>query len=358
MIDYASNPRRYDNIAIIYLMLGLAAILLASVFASPNFLGDERYWNKIAWLWAQGHPPYSIIGDNKLPGIFYIHRLSNWLFPGNPFFPRLIAVLLQLGGALAVYGITWRILNRRERLWCLAAYVAIIATPSTDVGNGGTTEAFMHPFCALAFLFYSLRRGENEDLRASLLAGLAMGMAICFRQSAATSLLALMCWPLLEHGLKRGWKESLSMLVAASAINALIVLPILIQGTTVSQFLDAIGTKTSVVPDPGRVLFVNWYVWQEWVLPLAFIGFMLCRRREAWPFLLWLAADCLAVNVTGNYFSHQFKQLVPSFAVCSGLAVAAAFKEKSPSSQYRILMILVTLFFILDVVLTLLNLNR
>jgi|GEM_PF-3004453 len=358
MLDYDSSPRRHINIAIIYLMLGLTAILLASVFASPDFLGDERYWNKIAWLWAQGHPPYSVIGDNKLPGIFYMHLFSNWVLPGNPFFPRLIAVLLQLGGALAVYGITWRILDPRERLWCLAAYVAIIGTPSTDVGNGGTTEAFMHPFSALAFLLYSLRRGEKEDLRASAFAGLAMGMAICFRQSAATSLLALMCWPLLEHGLRRGWKESLAMLGAASVINGLIVLPILMQGTTIAQFLDAISTKTSVVPDSGRVLFVNWYVWQEWVLPLAFIGFMLCRRRETWPFLLWLAADCLAVNVTGNYFSHQFKQMVPSFAVCAGLAVASAFREKSPSTQYRMLMVLVTLFFILDAVLTVLNLNR
>jgi len=356
MLDYQANPRRYQNFAIAYLMLGLAAILLYSVFFTPRFLGDELFWNKLARAWRGGEPLFSGVHDNKLPGIVYIHLLSNLLFKPNPYFARLLAVALQLGGALAVYRMAWKFCAPLERLWCLAAYVVVISAPNTDIGNGGTTEAFLHPLCALAFLIYTYRPDKGSGLRISFWSGLAMGAAICFKQSAALSLLALMCWPLLERGLK-GWKESFIMLCAASIFNALMLAPALATGTTVQQIYSAIHPQKYFMNGPENFFYINWYVWQEWIPPIVLIFFVLWRRREAWPFLLWLAADCVAANTTGEYFSHQFKQLVPSFAVCAGLMMAAVFRKKTQKEQYSEIILLSTMFFIFYSVLAAYKLN-
>ncbi|MFA5162365.1 MAG: hypothetical protein WC421_08975 [Elusimicrobiales bacterium] len=347
MLDYQSNPRRHENITAVCLLSGLAAILIARVYATPYFLGDERFWNTGARLWSEGALLYAngIPGDNKLPGIFYIHRLSNWLFAPTPYFARLIAAALQLGGALAVYGITRRFMPALERLWCLAAYVAVISTSSTDVGNGGTTEAFLHPFCALAFFIY----GSGGGLRSAALAGLSMGVAICFKQSAALPLAALMCWPLLE---RRGLKEPAAMLASAAAVCALALLPILIQGTTVPQLCDALRPIRFLMPSRSALPLFDWYVWLEWLPSFALILYVLIPRREAWPFLIWLAADVIAVNVPGKYFSHQFKQMVPSFAMCSGMAMAVVLRGRPPQEQFSILARLVALFFIFTAAIT------
>ena len=336
---FLNNPYR---ITICLFLALLTAILVSQIFLTGGFLWDERRWNAVALLWAHGVAPYMGMADNKSPGIFYVHLLANLFFKPEPYFARTVAVLLQLGGALLVYDMTEEIASPLERLWSLAAYIVLVAAPNTDPYNLGTTESFMYPFSVLGFWLYA-RAGlgacerEASPLLA-LLAGAAVGMAVDFKQIAVATLAALLAWAFLRNGFVRGCKHAALMLSGAVAVNALLLLPILLSGGTLHNYFAIVWySLLNVATANHKDTMISWIMLVEWLPPLVFFVALTIRRREAWPFLLWLAADFAGSNASGAYYIHQFKQLIPSVALCAGLAMQRVFAQRREDEQYKIL---------------------
>ena len=335
----ACQTRIRDNwcLSATLIIFAVMAVSLAfPIFKYHYFLDDQGGWFFNAKVWLNlGIPPYTgILVENKPPGIFLVFALANLLPGDNHLLPRLLAWILLLGGGVAIWQLARKHIGQTAALWAPAAYCALLLWQPTEPEGIDYTESFMLAFSALAFLAYSARRR-----RGALFSGLLMGCAILFKQTAVCSLGALALWPFFRH--KSDWKTALReialMLSGAVAVNAAIVLFFMTKGSTVAGYMDwvwlfAKAYWNHVVSDRSGQFLNAWRVW--WVfIPITTV-FLLSlaapRRKEDDGFLFvvsaWLMADFFAVSVSGSFFLHQFKQIIPSLAlVCGAVAQLFAF---------------------------------
>jgi len=145
-----------DRNKIIGLFLLLAAVFCFYIPHEHGFMCDERIWRTVARQWLSGIPPYTGLLENKSPGIFYVHLLS-LVFGDSPFFGRILAALMQTGAAFLVFLMAGRLAGTKAGLYGLAAFIILVAAPSTEPYNVGATESFMLSFTALGFWLYFCR---------------------------------------------------------------------------------------------------------------------------------------------------------------------------------------------------------
>ena len=76
--------------------------------------------------------------------------------------------------------------------------------------------------------------------------------------------------------------------------------------------------------------------------PLLFLFFIqkkeITSRNISYSFvLIWMLFDFIGVNSSGTYYSHQMKQLIPSLALASGIALTTIIETRisSPDNQQK-----------------------
>jgi hypothetical protein len=320
------------------------AVMLALLFATLSvaavsihfFLQDEALWNYIGWAWVRhGVPPYTGAFENKTPGIFFVYALSN-ISGGGWLFARMLgAAALTCGGYLV-----WRLASVLESeaagLWSLAFYALLILTDRTEFICIGYTESFMIFFTAAAFFVYAGAEADGAGLRL-LSAGLLAGTAILFKQVAALSGFALLLWITCRTASGHKARRAALFLTGILAANAAAAALLMCCGTKFGDYMD--GTFLSLLGllhNAGSGARSSWHLWfgqglRLWGLwlvfavPVALFALSIPRRRENGIFiLLWLAADFAGVNLSGDYYRHQFRQLVPALALICGMVIARA----------------------------------
>ena len=214
-------------------------------------------------------------------------------------------------------------------LWTLAVFTMLLFWFRTDGAFVDYTESYLIAFSCFAFFTYS-----GGGKRRALLAGVLMGCALLFKQTAACSLGALLLWPFFRYGKK--WRpaivEAFAILGSALVVNIVVVLFFLEQGSTLSAYLNWVwlfardyGAYSGAPETWVENFSMGWYPWLIF-LP-AVLLFLLHRKspQEHSDFhralTAWLLCDFVAVNMSGQYFAHQFRQLLPALSLVCGVVI-------------------------------------
>src|SRR5262249_47875371 len=70
---------------------------------------------------------------------------------------------------------------------------------------------------------------------------------------------------------------------------------------------------------------------------------MIDNNIPSFGIIFWIICDFLALNASGNYYGHQLKQLIPSLALASGVAISTYFQGnwlQEPERRKRIVQII------------------
>jgi len=129
------------------------------------------------------------------------------------------------------------------------------------------------------------------------------------------------------------------MLGAAVAVNFILLVPLFLSGTAFMQYFDTAWLSLFSIgrfSAGAKPMSLDVSMFGEWLAPLGLFVFVCLRRRQLWPFVAWLLCDFAGSIASGDYFAHQFKQLIPSMAVCAGVSLAIIFSgypAKKPAAR-------------------------
>ncbi|HOX23908.1 MAG TPA: glycosyltransferase family 39 protein, partial [Elusimicrobiales bacterium] len=296
----------------------------------PVLQVDQGGWYFISKVWLNlGVPPYTgAIADDKPPGIFLVFAISNLLSGENRLFSRFLAAALLVGGGAALWGMARSKIGGIGGAWSLAVYAVVLLWSKTDAAFVDYTESYLITFSVFAFCAYS----ANSRQRA-IWAGMLMGCALLFKQTAVCSLAALLGYAFISSSGRRAAVEDCAKIMAGVvAVNLAAVLFFLAQGSTLSAYFKWVWFFASDYGTYSKSLEVwaenFFFAWRPWLVFLPVLVFFFLTPRSGAEcsasfrrvIILWLMCDFTAVNLSGRYFPHQFRQLVPSLALVCGFA--------------------------------------
>lgn len=323
--------------AVLLAAVGALPLLLAWPFLHEPMYGDEAVYATIAQGILNGQIPYRDLFDHKPPLLYGWYVLSFLLFGEDKASPRLLAALAMSATALLVYA--------QARLWvgsrsALAGAGLFALSPALRLfNNEATGEMFMVlPMTASLLLFTRALGGRQAWWFAA--AGVAGGIAMMTRQTAAWNLVALVLFTALY-----GWRDGLRglrlfsapavVIAGAAAVVAVVLAPFLLT-ETLDSLLDAnvrfnlqYGALLSSGERTARFLERSLVFFPMLAAPLAAaagVGLLTVMRRRAWPgdvlLATWAIASAAGVASPGWFFMHYFVQLFPAMALLAAVAFA------------------------------------
>lgn len=324
----------------------LALVVAVPVFAATwveTMGNDESIWLYMGREWLAGTPPYTGLYDNKPPGVHLVFLLSYWAAGLHVLFYRTLGAIATVVTALIIYTIGERL---GDRLAGAAAMLLFGLTMPREIMDGpytSMTETYMILFSTLAF-YLLLRSRTAEEKRAYFLylffSGLSIGISFfLFKQIAITTAAALLLFYFLQRKsarIKSGILPDLAVsCFGAAAALGITLIPLYLSGLSLGVYWESVWGKLLVGGAAsswlgGRILHF-FQTWQNSELvifyPLVLI-FLLQRRHllnRSVPYaglVIWMAADFAGANASGNYYEHQLKQALPSFALVSGIGLS------------------------------------
>jgi hypothetical protein len=294
--------------------------------------GDEGIWSYMGRIWVEnGITPYTGALDNKPLAIIEVHALSYALFGTNFFFPRLIGGICIIFTGCLLYGINRICFNRQAGILASVTYCLTIPWMSINGAVTANSEVFMVFFSTIGFysLFNNLSKPVPE-LKLSILAGAAFGIAIAFKQVAGLSLAVsfLIYWFYRRHNSMRFMAHIIMLIISVVFTFMIFQIPVL-NGVASKNYMEFAWLNPK---------YYDTFLWR---IPKFFDAFFISRIAIFYPLLLvgilsrkgishrsyfqylivWLIFAFIGVNISGHYYGHQVTQLLPPLALISGQAV-------------------------------------
>ena len=293
-----------------------------------RFGRDQGIYAYTAWAWLHGDAPYRDVYVFKPPGTVFVHALAQALFGADMTAIRLLDMGVQAATAALLAGLvaTWA-RDRSVGLWAGLLYGP--AYYCYGFWHTAQTDGWFNPLAAAALLLVSRARGRL--VAASVLAGLAVGVAVVLKYTALALGLPLVLAILRSP---RGPEPAPPRRVAAAAACAAIPAPLLLtfgwmaaaglfQGYLESQRL-VLGYAANTMPDPLAFDWVRWVTQPEYRLGFPMLGLGLlaglaltARGRRPRGLLVWgawLLAAAASLVSQGRFFEYHSLPLVPLFA--------------------------------------------
>ena len=316
--------------------LGVALLaLLPFALSRHNPLwGDEAMFGYLAWAaHATGTPLYQVGYDSKPPGILWLYQAVRGYDAAGVGRARLVVgmlatatcalLVLWLGAAASVGAGIWAGLAAALMFAYLPGQLALAETPLT--------------FCT-TLGFYLLDRARRAPAaRGFLLAGLALGLASVFKQTAAAELLAaLLAIAFIPSETTRRQRLAAAGAMASgfAAVNLAVVAWVAVTGqfspywgATVGWLL---GGGYPALEESRLVVVRNFWQYRLVMVQVlavcALVGFLAHERggeRGLTRILgLWLLLAGLAFLAPGWLTDNQLPPLFPPFAGLAGLGLA------------------------------------
>lgn len=365
--DSSSTPSSVSNLFFpwggpslrIRLYLGFFLAVILTLVALDTFLyPDEGIWCYIGMHWAEGRLlPYRDMVENKTPGIFILYALAyrTW---GLEILPvRLMGVAAIVVASLFLFEVAAKWGGQRAGILAALLLGCAMGWDGFDGEATAVTETFLVFFSTLALLCLTraLGEGEENDPRGRrnkgfwiFLAGLSLGGAIAFKQIAVMTTLGLFLFYLFAERAEKKWRRVLStgalLFVGILIATAVSLLPILGSGVTLKEYGEGAwlilfepGTAAARTLPADRAHFWKQfgYHWGSsrmrfhYVFIPLFLLFDRSLRERKVPIaglLLWIAMEFLGVNASGQFYGHQFKPILPAFALACGLGLEAGIR--------------------------------
>lgn len=333
--------RLVNPITVAVLITALA--LKAAIFPHWGMFNDEGIWYYVANAWDKyGLLPYQGTIENKTPGIFYIFYLTNHFFGLQLWVPRILAIISLVATSVLLYGIGRRLYNHRTGMLVMFFFGFSMTTLSVESISAAQVESFMLCFTALAFYLLCLAQQTDTTRKYHWLlffAACSMGVAILFKQIAILTLFGFLAFyfftPPSEKKTRHSWKQGLLIIISGIFLVHLIgLIPLLIRHVSILEYLNGawliLLKSGSTAPSIQRRL-----MWAQatllsvdircyYLLILTFILLISRLKASRIPvagLLCWAFFDFLGANAAGTYYGHQLKQMLPAFAIITGITV-------------------------------------
>lgn len=312
-------------------------LFVTFAFGGPqnSFHFDEATWAYIGRVWiSDGLRPYVDAFDNKTPGIFLLHAVSYALFGLNFWFPRIVASGALAFTALIVSDIAW-IMTRHRAVTLLSGSIFVSSCLWKSFGWRfvSETESFVILFTSLAY-WLILRHRDMFNWRVLFLAGVSLGFAIGFKQTALVTIagMTLCLFVFLQLSLLSCIPFATGALMSFAAVS----LPIIVSGVDTWTYLYHSWVLIFISGSAGPVdydlqwrlnRFVQAFFSRRIVLfyPMLAAVWIFRNRitnRSFFMILLtWLGFEFLALNVSGSYATHHFRLLAPPLSIMAAMAV-------------------------------------
>ena len=169
---------------------------------------DEAFYSVVASRWLRGELPYVSSFDIKAPGLFALFAAVQAVFGASLGVIKGLEIIFTAAGAWGLYRLLARHASMRTAIWASALYPIYslillgVSSPCQIVQATLTIWAF-------AFILDSL---AGHGLKAAVLSGLMIGLAVAVKQTAAFEAIALVGILVWRW---RAWMPVMAFLVAA-----------------------------------------------------------------------------------------------------------------------------------------------
>lgn len=263
---------------------------------------DEGEYAYIAQRWLDGAIPYQDAFDQKPPGVFVVYALTLLTLGGTPAAIHWAATIYTFGTLTLIFFLGRRLFSPAAG-FAAAAFAAFLISDRGVLGQAANTETFMILPLTAGFLT-TLLTVERQSIRWAFVTGVCAGLAILFKQVAATSFLFCFIYML--------WRSDQRIRMAAATVagGVCVVLPVVAYFYGVGAFREfydcVIGYNihySNLVPlhkywdnFKGHTLLVLHNGWPVYGLALVGVLAVGVRRRD---FLVMLAV--LGVLLLAGY---------------------------------------------------------
>ncbi|WP_203258558.1 ArnT family glycosyltransferase [Hyunsoonleella ulvae] len=329
------RKNKYENILFSPLCIGTGLFLILVVIALyPYLLYDEIIWAYIGRIWEEnGLAPYKNAVENKTPGIYFLNALNSFLFHGNALSIRLFGAVCIIGTSYLLYLLGKLLDSKLCGVLCMCIYGLMISWHVMDGLALSYTEVFMSLFTVASFYIIFKYKNISANIYYLLLAGIFIGSSIVFKQIAILSLIALIVIVFLinkEQSFKSRFLDIGTLILGAFIINIICYLVLYLNGVSVREYLEG---AWSILFNQGSgqgfnelrfsrffdVFFTTRFLCIYPFIFLFWIDRKLYNRELLMLLLVWLFFDFLGANLSGNYYGHQLKQMLPVLSILLAL---------------------------------------
>ena len=321
------------------LILALVAVVRIRLLSLP-LERDEGEYAYAGQFMLEGVPPYQLIYNMKLPGIYAAYALIMAVFGQSAQGIHLGFMLANFGAIVLIYFVGRRFLDRAAAVAASAAYALLSIDPHVQGLNAHATH-----FLVLAALGATLvlLRAQESGRRAGLFwSGALFGLAFLMKQPGGAFAMfgfSLLLWAAWRRPAP-DWKTSVASLAVYSAgVAAPIVLTVLMiwHVGVWDRFwwwtMTYARTHATVLPwEFGKIRLAGFLAhlsWNGvfWGLALAGLAAVLMgknRADEKFFFLSLLFFSALAVCPTFHFTNHYFVLMLPVLALLAARAFVPA----------------------------------
>ncbi len=189
-IKYTSA--RYEN-RIIFVLLGLLITIVAIAryhLLSIPLERDEGEYAYMAKLVLDGHPPYTLACNMKLPGTYYMYALIMKIFGGTDIGIHTGLAIINIASIILIFRIVDKLIGKNAALISAITF-GVVSTSWTILGQAAHATQFVNLF-ALLGINAILKKNPDLDLKRwqHLLAGIFFSLAFICKQSGIFLLFA------------------------------------------------------------------------------------------------------------------------------------------------------------------------
>jgi 4-amino-4-deoxy-L-arabinose transferase-like glycosyltransferase len=345
---------RRDHWPALWLLLILALVAAVRIRLLPIPLErDEGEYAYAGQLMLEGEPPYKLIYNMKMPGIYAAYALIMAVFGQSTTGIRLGFMLVNFGAIVLMYFVGRRFLDRAGAVAASAAYALLSVSPHVQGLNAHATHFVV--LAALGAILVLLRAQERGGRAGFFWSGALFGVAFLMKQPGGAFVLfgfSVIFWAAWRRQ-PRDWKtDRLRLAVYGAGVAAPIVLTglILWRAGVWDKFwwwtvVYARVHATALTWADGKLRLANFFTdWSRdtlfWALALAGLFCVLMGKGHAdgkFFLLSLLSCSAAAVCPTFNFTNHYFVLMLPVVALlaASSFTAAAAWLAVHPLALAR-----------------------
>jgi 4-amino-4-deoxy-L-arabinose transferase-like glycosyltransferase len=360
------NRRKSLLLAVGALLACGALVLFLRLPALPQSVidWDESFYLLMAREMLRGHPPYTVIWDNKPPGLYVLFALTQVILGQTVLAMRLLAVIVVTATSFLLWLFGRTVLGSAAIGALAALFYALFSTQNG--GLASNAEIMFAPFTTGALLLVAMRAGLPATIRPQrrlvfFVAGLLLGMAIQIKTVAGVELLAALAWIGLAMGTSRraGQPAPIRAALLGAGLLALgALLPLLAAagyfaisghwGEYVYANFTAMSIYLQAAPPLTLPLVAAAWLGQArgaallWLAALAAapLAWLIRRRhpRAALHLLalgIWLAFTLTATLLSRRFYPHYFLQVLPPLSLLAAAVIVQAVRLDSALPRVR-----------------------
>jgi hypothetical protein len=340
--------RSYGSALWLLLILALVGLVRVRLLSLP-LERDEGEYAYAGQLILEGEPPYKLIYNMKMPGIYAAYALIMAVFGQTPAGIHLGFILINFGAIVLIYFLGRRFLEPAGAIIASAIYALLSLSPSVQGINAHATHFVV--LAALGAILALLRAQASGRLAGFFWSGALFGLAFLMKQPGGAFAVfgfSVLLWTAWRRQ-PADWKTAGLRLVLYSTG---VVVPILLTGlilwrvgvwnrfwwwtvTYAGAHATALSLSDGMTRLGNYIKAVHWD-WSFWVLGLLGMGFLLLEKGRAevkFFFLSLLFFSAAAVCPTLHFSGHYFVLMQPVVALLASFALATATAKLAAQPQ-------------------------